>query len=407
MRDGIIRHMPNKAKLSYRKNDLLPAHRGPVVFGILAALIIASAFPALCQPLPAQSALGITPTTSTAGPTTPPAYMEGSPSIPAQFSGDWYSVDGGPNLQIALARSSIYRNQNTSLYLTVTNNGRVTSFKVLTQPEPSRPEEIYAAQQELQLEYLRSTAQDITVKLVAVNGSAMDLKRDVAYAGSLREGQVSQPLVYPVEVYENTVPGDYTLYAIANYTYQQDVAVKPHSDSPQNPDIFYWYNTASQTVPLTLHVEKLSLVDLKALSVSPQSLSIGSKNNVVKVVIQNQGSDAAKDIVARLRPETGVYVDMDESPIAILKPGEKAELVYKVDISKDAIAGKSYRFTILFDYSDPYRKNLQDSDYVYMTIQPSLSGIILQYWWAAIIILAIAAIAAVSIIRRRRSASVH
>jgi hypothetical protein len=299
----------------------------------------------------------------------------------------------------------VYRNQNASLYLIVTNNGRVTSFRALTQPEPSRPEEVLAAQQELQLEYQRSTAQDVTVRLVAANGSAMNLKREIAYAGSLREGQVSPVLAYPVEIYENTVPGNYTLYAIANYTYQQDVAVKPHSDSPQNPDIYYWYNTASKTIPLTLQVEKVSLVDLKALSVSPESLSVGSKNNVVKVVIQNQGKDDARDLVARLRPETGVYVDMDESPIALLQPGQKMELIYKIDISKDAIPGKTYRFTLLFDYSDPYRKNLQDSDYVYISIQPNLSGIILQYWWAAAIIIAIAALAAISIIRRRRNAA--
>ncbi len=389
--------MQELIELLYRENHRMYADfKHSFAFIILLAVVtIALAFPVSCQTLPVQT---------TQGPTTPPAYMQGPPTIPADFSGNWYSVEGGPNLQITLARSSIYRNQNTSLYLTVTNNGRVTSFKVVTQPNPTRPDEVFAAQQELQLEALRSTAQDISVKLVTVNSSAMDLKREVAYAGSLREGQVSQPLVYPIEVYENTVPGDYTLYAIANYTYQQDVAVKPHSDSPQNPDVYYWYNTASQTIPITLNVQKLSLVDLKALSISPGALDIGSKNNVVKVVIQNQGTDIAKDVVARLRPETGVYVDMDESPIPLLRPGEKAELIYKVDISKDAIAGKSYRFTLLFDYSDTYRKNLEDTDYVYMSIQPSLSGLILQYWWAAIIVLAIIAVAAVSIIRRRRSA---
>ncbi|MFB3766268.1 MAG: COG1361 S-layer family protein [Methanotrichaceae archaeon] len=397
MRDEIIQHMPYERDLLYRENHWYAGFKqsfAPII--LLAVVAIALAFPVSCQSLPVQTSQG---------PTIPPPYMQGPPSIPADFSGDWYSVEGGPNLQITLARSSIYRNQNTSLYLTVTNNGRVTSFKVVTQPNPTRQDEVFAAQQELQLEALRSTAQDISVKLVAVNKSAMDLKREVAYAGSLREGQVSQPLVYPIEVYENTVPGDYTLYAVANYTYQQDVAVKPHSDSPQNPDIYYLYNTASQTIPITLNVQKLSLIDLKALSASPGALDIGSKNNVVKVIIQNQGTDVAKDIVARLRPETGVYVDMDESPIPILRPGEKAELVYKVDISKDAIAGKSYRFTLLFDYSDPYRKNLVDSDYVYLTVQPSLSGIILQYWWAVVIVLAIVALAAISIIRRRRSAS--
>lgn len=332
-------------------------------------------------------------------------YTQGALSIPAQFSGDWYEVSGGPELQVALARSSVYRNENSSLELTVTNIGRVTSFKVLTQPEPSRPEEVLAAQKELQLEALRSTAQDVSIRLVAQNGSSMNLKREVAYAGSLRDGQVSQVLEYPVEVYENTEPGDYTLYAIANYTYQQDVAVKPHSDSPENPDVFYWYNTASRTIPLTLHIEKRSLVDLKALNATPESLTIGSKNNIVKVAVQNKGTDTARDLVARLRPETGIYVDMDESPIPSLGPGEKAELIYKVDVSKDAVGGRPYRFTLLFDFSDTYRKNLQDSDHVYISIQPSITDILAGYWWLAVIV-AIIILAVVLRARQRRSAAV-
>lgn len=349
------------------------------IITILAASIIFSIFIASSQPLPAALQASQNPADQTGS-------LQGPLSIPAQFSGDWYQVSGGPDLQISLARSSVYRNENTSLDLTVTNIGRVTSFKVLTQPEPSRPEEMLAAQKELQLEALRSSAQDVSIRIVAQNSSAMNLRREVAYAGSLRDGQVSQLLAYPIEVYQNTEPGDYTLLAIANYTYQQDVAVKPHSDSPDNPDIFYWYNTASQTIPITLHVEKRSMVDLKALSASPGTLTVGSKNNIVKVIIQNLGTDTAKDLVARLRPETGVYVDMDESPIPSLRPGEKAELTYKVDVSKDAIGGRPYRFTLLFDFSDTYRKNLQDSDYVYINLQLGLADRILSYWWVAVII---------------------
>ena len=325
-------------------------------------------------------------------------------TIPADFAGDWYSVDGGPYLEANLARSSVYRNENTSLFLTITNVGRVTSFKAVTEPVLSRPDEVFAAQKELQLEALRSSAQDISVRLKPQNGSAMNLKREVAYAGSLRDGQVSQVLEFPIEIYENTVPGDYKIYAVANYTYQQDVAVKPHSDNPQNPDVFYWYNATSQVIPLILHVEKRSLVDLKALSASPESLDIGSKDNVVKIVIQNQGTDTAKDLVARLRPETGIYVDMDESPIPILQPGNKSELIYKVDVSKDAIPGKAYRFTLLFDFADTYRKGLQDSDYVYISLRPGIIDRVTQYWWLITIIVVLGVLAAFFIVRRRSSA---
>ena len=365
----------------------------PLIFMFLLAIIVSMATPALCQPLPDQ------------GMAIPQPSSQGSLSIPSQFAGDWYSVDGGPDLQISLARSSVYQNEDTSLYLTVTNTGRVTSFKAVAEPVLSRPDEMFAAQKELGLEALRSSAQDVSIQLVAENKSALNLKREVAYAGSLRDGQVSAPLEYPIEVYENTKPGSYKLYAIANYTYQQDVAVKPHSDSPENPDVFYWYNNARQIIPLTLHIEKKSKVDLKALNVSPVSLSVGSKNNVIRIFIQNDGSDDAKDLVARLRPETGLYVDADESPISQLPPGGKAELIYEVDVSKDAVAGKLYRFTLEFDFSDSYRKNLQDSDYAYVFVQPSFEEIILQYWWLIVIAAALVVLALIFRIRGKRNAS--
>ena len=375
----------------------------PLIFMFLLAIIVSMATPALCQPLPDQGTA--MPPASSQGTAMPLPSLQGPLSIPSQFSGDWYSVDGGPDLQIALARSSVYQNEDTSLYLTVTNIGRVTSFKTVAEPVQSRPDEMFAAQKELGLEALRSSAQDISIQLVAGNKSVMNLKREVAYAGSLRDGQVSVPLEYPIEVYENTEPGSYKLYAIANYTYQQDVAVKPHSDSPENPDVFYWYNNARQIIPLTLHIEKKSEVDLKVLNVSPVSLGVGSKNNVIKIFIQNNGSDAAKDLVARLRPETGVYVDADESPISQLPPGEKAELIYKVDVSKDAIAGKLYRFTLEFDFSDSYRKNLQDSDYAYVHVQPGLEEIILQYWWIMVIAVALIVMALIFRVRGKRNAT--
>ena len=365
----------------------------PLIFMFLLAVIVSLATAALCQPVPDQ------------GTAIPPASYQGPLSIPSQFSGNWYSVDGGPDLQIALARSSVYQNEDTSLYLTVTNTGRVTSFKAVAEPVLSRPDEMFAAQKELGLEALRSSAQDVSIQLVAENKSALNLKREVAYAGSLRDGQVSAPLEYPIEVYENTKPGSYKLYAVANYTYQQDVAVKPHSDSPENPDVFYWYKNARQIIPLTLHIEKKSMVDLKVLNVSPVSLSVGSKNNVIKIFIRNNGSDAAKDLVARLRPETGVYVDADESPISQLLPGEKAELIYKVDVSKDAVAGKLYRFTLEFDFSDSYRKNLLDSDYAYISVQPGLEEIILQYWWLILIAVALIAMALIFRVRGKRDAN--
>jgi len=391
-KDDTIQYSPNSKK-KLQKEPIKIRRRGGVFLPFLIifpALILFLSIPFLAQSLPAQA------------PPTAPGYLQGPLSVPADFAGEWYSVEGGPDLQAALERSSVDQNEDTSLFLTLTNIGRVTSFKVVNEPVLDRPDEVFAAQKELQLEAQRSIAQDVSVRLTAQNSSAMKFKREVAYAGSLRDGQVSSVLEFPIEVYENTIPGDYVLHATINYTYQQDVAVKPHSDNPQNPDVFYWYNTASKIIPLTLKVEKKSLVDLVALNSTPKTLDVGSKDNILKIFIKNQGSDTARDLMARLRPEAGVYVDMDESPISVLRPNETAQLIYKVDVSKDAVGSKPYRFTLLFDYQDSYRKNLQDSDNVYVSIEPSLTA---RYWWIAVIGVVIVALAAVFILRRRRSAA--
>lgn len=94
-------------KISYYwKNFMWTRLNHPPLFTLLlVAFVIVSAYPALTEPDQRISS--------------PLSYLQGQPSIPAQFSGDWYSVSGGPNLQISLARSSIYRNGNASLYLTV------------------------------------------------------------------------------------------------------------------------------------------------------------------------------------------------------------------------------------------------------------------------------------------------
>jgi uncharacterized membrane protein len=125
---------------------------------------------------------------------------------------------------------------------------------------------------------------------------------------------------------------------------------------------------------------------------------VGSKDNLVRIEVKNVGNDVAKDLVARLRPESGIYVDMDESPIPLLKPGQTADLVYKIDISKDAIAGKAYQFTLLFQFSDSYRKDLTDSDHVYLMLESSWGD--MRYWAAAILLLA--ALLAVVLVARKK-----
>jgi len=300
------------------------------------------------------------------------AVLQGSPNALEKFPDDFYKVEGSPDIAATLERARVYQGDETSLYLTLTNRGMVTSIEVNEDPSRSAPEEVYAAKVELEMENGRTSAQDVSVSLLVPGGhedAPLEVKRQVAYAGTLREGDVSPRLEFPIEVYENAPPGDYDLFAVVNYTYQWDVAAEPESSRPENPDIYYLYESESQTLPLTVRVERESGAEFEVLKVDPEDLEVGSTDNVVRATIENVGDDYAQDLVARLRPESGIYVSVDESPIPILRPGETAELVYKVDVSGDAVPEKTYSLTILFEFSDSKSDDLTDTETAYLRIE--------------------------------------
>lgn len=325
------------------------------------------------------------------------AAETGAPVPPEMFGDDYYKVYGIPDLAVSMERSYVYQGEITSIFLTLTNRGRISAIKVNSELAPNRRDEVLAAQRELVLERQRTTAQDVSVELLAENSSALDVKRAVAYPGSIREGQTSVPLEFQIEVYSNTCPGTYRMYALINCTYQRDVAVKSDEDHPESPDVYYWYERISQVIPLELKVERRSDVKFEVMGVNPERLPAGSSDNVLRISIKNVGTDTARDLVARLRPESGIYVSVYESPVPRLEPGESADLVYKLDVSKDAIPGKLYLLKMLFEFSDTYRDDLSDSENVYIMIDHHRR---VSLWAAALLIAVILSI--IFIIRKRR-----
>jgi uncharacterized membrane protein len=149
-----------------------------------------------------------------------------------------------------------------------------------------------------------------------------------------------------------------------------------------------------------LRVERRSGAQFGVLNITPETLTVGSKDNIIKITIENTGYDTARDLVARLRPESGIYVSVDESPIPLLVPGESADLVYKVDISKDAIGEKRYLLKLLFEFSDSYRDDLTDSENAYLMVEQGGTSILILGGF----LILVAAIVAFIVIRRRRRA---
>lgn len=302
------------------------------------------------------------------------ALEAGAPIPPERFGDDYYKVYGAPDLTASLERSSIYQGEDTSLFLTITNRGRITSFEVNEEPGANKREEILAAEREQELEKLRTVAQDVSVLLLAENGSAIDIKRAVAFPGSIREGQSSSRMEFPVEAFSLARPGPYRLIAVVNCTYQKDVSVQADEERPESPDVYYWYEALSQRIPLTIQIERRSGAEFEVIDVSPSALAVGSEDNIVRMKIKNIGDDRAVDLVSRLRPESGVYVSADESPIQSLAPGEEADLLFKLDVSKDAVPSKMYQLRLLFEFSDSFRDDLTDSENAYIEIEPQSSS---------------------------------
>jgi len=328
------------------------------------------------------------------------AVEVGAPIPPERFSDDYYKVYGTPNLSVSLDRSRIYQGEEAVLTLTLTNRGRITSFQINKEPAANRREEILAAQKELELEKQRTVAQDVSLLLRPENESALEIVRQIAFPGNIREGQTSPRLEFPLEAYENAHPGIYQLAAQINYTYQKDVAVEEDDDRPENPDIYYWYDTLSQTIPLELTVDRRSGTRFEVLNVTPAYLRPGSEGNIVRIRVKNVGDDLATDLVARLRPESGLYVSVDESPIPTLEPQEEAELLYKIDVSRDAPSGKNYQLKILFQFSDSRRDDLTDWENAYVRIEDGGS----DWALAALIFFALVAVVLLIAVRRRKKA---
>jgi hypothetical protein len=91
------------------------------------------------------------------------AVLQGSPNALERFPDDFYKVEGSPEIAATLERSRVYQGEETSLYLTLTNRGRVTSIEVNDESSSDAPWEVYAAKVELELENARTAAQDVSV----------------------------------------------------------------------------------------------------------------------------------------------------------------------------------------------------------------------------------------------------
>ncbi|MEM2933788.1 MAG: hypothetical protein QXL78_02555 [Methanocellales archaeon] len=293
-----------------------------------------------------------------------------------KFLNDYYDVTGKPNLNATLQQNEFEPGEHAILYITLLNSGKLEKFEVNKQANASKQAEVIAAQKEQQLENEATTAFSIVLTLNKGNQSdPYKLKANTAFAGTLRSGLASTPIPFKIEVEDNAPLGEYELILSLTYDFQRDVAVEENYENPNAPNIYYWYDQASKNITLKLKIAQEAKAEFEVVEVRPSSFKVASEDNLIWVELKNKGSESARDLVAMLRPAPGIYVDSAESPIAELKPGEARELVYKIDVDKDALPGKSYQMKLELKFYDPYGNELRDHAYFYIETQEKAAQI--------------------------------
>ncbi|MFZ2471352.1 MAG: hypothetical protein WAW52_05345 [Methanothrix sp.] len=275
--------------------------------------------------------------------------------IPYELGGDnYYTMYGSPDISASVSGTDEFeRGDTVTLYIDLTNYGRIIGFKEdLT---PQNPKEFALAAAELQEEYKKPTALGITTTLVSKDPQ-IDIKSGDQVVQSLKSGDKAQsPLKFTIKIGEHAPAGKYPLKLNMSYDYQDNVRVYASMlvTSGSSPTLAnfresYIYQKANQTVPINIVVKQQA--DFEILNASG-TLFVGAKKSPISATYKNIGEDPIKDAVARLSIFKPFSSTDDQAFIGTLQPGESRTVVFRLDVDSDATP-KDYGINSEIKYTD-------------------------------------------------------
>ncbi len=275
--------------------------------------------------------------------------------IPYELGGDnYYTMYGGPDLRAGISGTNEFeRGDTVTLYLDLTNYGRILGFKEDLTPQD--PKEFALAAAELQEEYKKPTALGITASLSSED-QQIDVKSGDQVVASLKSGDKTEsPLKFTLKIGEHAPAGKYPLQLNMSYDYQDNVRVYASKlvTSASAPALAnfresYIYQKANQTLPITIIVKRQADFELMNNS---GVLSAGDKKAPISATYKNIGEDAIKDAVARLSIFKPFSSTDDQAFIGALLPGEEKTVVFRLDVDSDATP-KDYAINSEIKYTD-------------------------------------------------------
>ncbi len=275
--------------------------------------------------------------------------------IPFELGGDnYYTMYGGPSLSASVAGTNEFdRGDTVTLFVDLTNYGRILGFKEDQTPE--NPKEYALASAELQEEYRKTTALGITATLISASPQ-VEVKSGDQVVQALKSGDKAQsPLKFALKIGEHAPAGEYPLNLNLSYDYQDNVRVYASGLSTSggvptlvNYRTSYIYQKANQTVPIFVVVKKQADFEIAS---AKGNVSAGTKKAPLDVTYRNIGEDPVKDAVARLSIFKPFSSTDDQAFIGTLEPGEERTVVFRIDIDSDATP-KDYGINSEIKYTD-------------------------------------------------------
>lgn len=278
--------------------------------------------------------------------------------IPSTTGGDnYYNFYGGPSLSASVSGTDEFdRGDTVTLYVDLTNYGRITGFK--QDKVPNTATEYALANAEQQEEAKITTALGVKGTLMS-NTSQIEVKSGDQVVQSLKTGdKTTSPMKFTIKLAEHAPAGIYPLTLKTEYDYQSNVMVYasnleniPNVNLPPtfvNAQWSYFYGHTTQNLTIPVVIKKKADFELVGAN---STLAAGQKKGELKATYKNIGDDPVKDATARLSIFKPFSSTDDQAYIGNLDPQEAKTVTFRIDVDSDATP-KEYGINSEIKYTD-------------------------------------------------------
>ena len=278
--------------------------------------------------------------------------------IPSTTGGDnYYNFYGGPSLSASVSGTDEFdRGDTVTLYVDLTNYGRITGFK--QDKVPNTATEYALANAEQQEEAKITTALGVKTTLVS-NTSQIEVQSGDQVVQSLKAGdKTAGPMKFTIKLAEHAPAGVYPLTLKTQYDYQSNVMVYasnleniPNINLPPtfvNAQWSYFYGHTTQNLTIPVVIKKKADFELVG---GNGTLAAGQKKGELKATYKNIGDDPVKDAIARLSIFQPFSSTDDQAYIGTLDPQENKTVTFRIDVDSDATP-KDYGINSEIKYTD-------------------------------------------------------